>query len=87
MLNSSPQSFVGYIIKNSISNSYKKPTALDNVPKGGKLNGMGRFILATAAHTGVMTLVNRNLDFKVEKSIQDTNGRFLILDLLIDELH
>ena len=34
-----------------------------------------------------MTLVNPNLDFKVEKCIQDTNGRFLILDLLIDELH
>ena len=36
---------------------------------------------------GVMTLVNPNLDVKVEKCIQDTNGRFLILDLLIDELH
>ena len=34
-----------------------------------------------------MTLVNPNLDVKVEKCIQDTNGRFLILDLLIDELH
>ena len=27
------------------------------------------------------------LDVKVEKCIQDTNGRYLILDLLIDELH
>ena len=36
---------------------------------------------------GVMTLVNPNLDVKVEKYIQDTKGRFLILDLLIDELH
>ncbi|CAH3045185.1 unnamed protein product [Porites lobata] len=36
---------------------------------------------------GVMTLVNPNLDVKVKKCIQDTNGRFLILDLLIDELH
>ncbi|CAH3134215.1 unnamed protein product, partial [Porites lobata] len=36
---------------------------------------------------GVMTLVTPNLDVKVEKCIQDTNGRFLILDLLIDELH
>ena len=36
---------------------------------------------------GVMTLVNPNLDFKVEKCIYDTNGRFLILDLLIDEFH
>ena len=35
----------------------------------------------------VMTLVTPNLDVKVEKCIQDTNGRFLILDLLIDELH
>ena len=34
-----------------------------------------------------MTLVTPNLDVKVEKCIQDTNGRFLILDLLIDELH
>ena len=34
-----------------------------------------------------MTLVNPNLDCKVEKCIQDTNGRFLIFDLLIDELH
>ena len=36
---------------------------------------------------GVMTLVNPNLDDKVEKCIQDTNGRFLIPDLLFDELH
>ena len=34
-----------------------------------------------------MTLVNPNLDVNVEKFIQDTNGRFLILDLLIDELN
>ena len=34
-----------------------------------------------------MALVNPRLDFKVEKCIQDTNGRFLILDLLMDELH
>ena len=34
-----------------------------------------------------MTLINPNLDFKVEKRIQDTNGRFLVLDLLTDELH
>ena len=34
-----------------------------------------------------MTLVNPNLDAKVEKCVQDTNGRYLILDLLIDELH
>ena len=60
------------------------------MPKFGKLNGVGRFILDTAAHTVKVLwgiLVNPNLDFKVEKCIQDTNGRFLILDLLIDELH
>ena len=81
--------FVGYIIKNSISYSYKKPVALKNVPKFGKLNGMGRFNFSHgSSHSkGVMTLVNPNLDFKVEKCIQDTNGRFLVLDLLIDELH
>ena len=80
---------MGYIIKNSISHSYKKPAALKNVPKFGKLNGMGRFNFSHgSSHSkGVMTLVNPNLDFKVEKCIQDTNGRFLILDLLIDELH
>ena len=44
------QSSAGYIIKNSISHSYKKPTALKNVPKFGKLNGVGRFILVTAVH-------------------------------------
>lgn len=34
-----------------------------------------------------MTLVNPNLNFKVERCISDTNGTFPILDLLIDELH
>ena len=33
------QSSVGYIIKNSISHSYKKPTALKNVPKFGSWMG------------------------------------------------
>ena len=85
----SHQSPVALHNQNSLSHSYKKPTALKNVPKSGKLNGVGRFILVTAVHTakGVMTLVNPNLDVKVEKCIPDTNGRHLILDLLIDELH
>ena len=49
---------------------------------GGKVYNHG------SSHSeGVMTLVEPNLDFKVEKCIQDTNGKFLILDLLIDELH
>ena len=34
-----------------------------------------------------MTLVNPNIDVKVEKCIQDTKGRFLILNLLVDKLH
>ena len=34
-----------------------------------------------------MILVNPNLDFNVEKCVSDKNGRFLILNLIIDELH
>ena len=34
-----------------------------------------------------MILVNPNLDFKVEKCVSDKNGRFLILNLIIDESH
>ena len=36
---------------------------------------------------GVMILVNPNLDFKVEECVSDKNGRFLILNLIIDESH
>ena len=45
------------------------------------------FSHGSSPSTDVMTLVNPNLDVKVEKCIQDTKGRFLIIDLLIDELH
>ena len=34
-----------------------------------------------------MTLVNPKLDFKIEKCITDKNGRFIILDLVVDESH
>ena len=50
---------------------------------GGKIY----FSHGSSRSKGVMTLVNPNLDVKVEKCVQDTNGRYLILDLLIDELH
>ena len=49
--------------------------------------GKAYFSHGSSHSKGFMTLVNPNLDVKVEKCIQDTNGRFLILDLLFDELH
>ena len=43
------------------------------------------FSHGTSHSKGVMTLINPRLDFKVNTSISDKNGRFLILDLVIDE--
>ena len=34
---------------------------------------------------GVMILVNPNLELKVEKCITDKNGRYVLLDLIVDE--
>ena len=36
---------------------------------------------------GVMTLINPKLDFKLEKMISDKNGRYIILDVIVDETH
>ena len=45
------------------------------------------FSHGTSHSKGVMTLINPILDFKVEKSICDKNGRLLILDLIVDDTH
>ena len=45
------------------------------------------FSHGTTHSKGVMTLSNPTLDFKVEKSICDKNGRFLILDVAFDDTH
>ena len=45
------------------------------------------FSHGTTHSKGVMTLINPTLDFKVEKSISDKNGRFLILDVAFDDTH
>ena len=45
------------------------------------------FSHGTSHSKGVMTLINPILDFKVEKSICDKNGRLLILDLIADDTH
>ena len=45
------------------------------------------FSHGTTHSKGVMTLINPTLDFKVEKSICDKNGRFLILDVAFDDTH
>ena len=43
--------------------------------------GEKAFFSHGTSHTkGVMTLINPGLDFKVNTSISDKNGRFLILD-------
>ena len=36
---------------------------------------------------GVIILVNPNLELKVEKCISDKNGRYILLDLVVDESH
>ena len=36
---------------------------------------------------GVMILVNPKLELKVEKCITDKNGRYILLDLIVDESH
>ena len=63
--------------------SCKKCAQIWEAEWGGKVY----FSHGSSNSKGLVTLVNLNLDLKVEKCIQDTNGRFLILDLLIDELH
>jgi len=45
------------------------------------------FSHGTSHSKGVMTLVNPTLDFKVEESICDKNGRLLILDLIVNDTH
>ena len=47
--------------------------------------GKALFSHGTLHSKGVMTLINPRLDFKVNRSISDKNGRFLILDLVIKE--
>ena len=36
---------------------------------------------------GIMILVNPNLVLKVEKCITEKNGRYILLDLIVDEYH
>ena len=36
---------------------------------------------------GAIILVNPNLELKVEKCITDKNGRYILLDLIVDESH
>ena len=49
--------------------------------------GKAFFSHGTSHSKGVMTLINPRLDFKVNASISDKNGGFLILDQVIDETH
>ena len=47
--------------------------------------GWKSFLSRGTSHSkGVMILVNPSLDLKVEKSISNKNGRFIILDLVVD---
>ena len=45
------------------------------------------FSHGTTHSKGVMTLINPKLDFKLEKTIPDKNGRYIILDIIVDESH
>ena len=45
------------------------------------------FSRGTANSKGVMILINPKLDCKVEKCISDNNGRFIILDVALDDSH
>ena len=45
------------------------------------------FSHGTANSKGVMILINPKLDCKVEKCISDNNGRFIILDVALDDSH
>ena len=49
--------------------------------------GKAFFSHGTSHSKGVMILINPSLDFQVNTCISDKNGRFLILDLVIDETH
>ena len=63
--------------------SFKECTQIWETEWGGKV-----FFSHGSSHSkGVMILVNPNLDFKVEECVSDKNGRFLILNLIINELH
>ena len=45
------------------------------------------FSHGTSHSKGVMTLVHPGVDFKIEQCISDKNGRFIILDLIVDDTH
>ena len=45
------------------------------------------FIHGTANSKGVMILINPKLDCKVQKCISDNNGRFIILDVALEDSH
>ena len=43
------------------------------------------FSHGTSHSKGVMILVNPKVDFKIEKVISDNNGRYIILDAMVDD--
>ena len=45
------------------------------------------FSHGTSHSKGVMILVNPKVDFKIEKAISDNNGRYIILDAMVDDSH
>ena len=55
----------------------------------GQPNGVARFSSAMVQRTakGVMILINPKLDCKVEKYTLDNNGRFIILDVALEDAH
>ena len=53
----------------------------------GEWGGKVFFSHGTANSKGVMILINPKFDCKVEKCISDNNGRFIILDIALDDSH
>ena len=49
--------------------------------------GKGFFSHGSTPSKGVMILVNSKVELKIEKVISDNNGRYIILDTMVDDSH
>lgn len=87
-LSNAGQLFTGFTTKSSPLLSFKKHTAPKLVLTPGLPNGEGKsFLVSSTISEGVMILINPKLACKKEKCISDTNGRYIILDILFHDCH
>ena len=78
---------VGFTNLRQIYASFKKPIVLQKWKMYGKNNGRGNmFFSHGSSHSrGVLILVRDHLDFKLQSFKADVEGRFILLEAIIQE--